>query len=47
MPADAPTIPATSGGVNGGSVANLLAVWRVHGLDARLGRAWRAGVVWL
>jgi peptidase E len=31
--------------VNGGSVANLLAVWRVHGLDAVLRRAWRAGVV--
>ncbi len=29
----------------GGSVANLLAVWRVHGLDAVLHRAWRAGVV--
>ncbi|SCD56616.1 Peptidase E [Streptomyces sp. SolWspMP-5a-2] len=31
--------------VMGGSVANLLAVWRVHGLDAVLRRAWRAGVV--
>jgi peptidase E len=31
--------------VMGGSVANLLAVWRVHGLDAILRRAWRAGVV--
>jgi peptidase E len=31
--------------VNGGSVANLLAVWRVHGLDDILGRVWRAGVV--
>ncbi len=31
--------------VNGGSVANLLAVWRVHGLDRALERAWRAGVV--
>jgi peptidase E len=31
--------------VGGGSVANLLAVWRVHGLDAVLERAWRAGVV--
>ncbi|MCP2165194.1 Type 1 glutamine amidotransferase-like domain-containing protein [Goodfellowiella coeruleoviolacea] len=31
--------------VNGGSVANLLAVWRVHGLDAVLRRAWQAGVV--
>ncbi|MEV5430137.1 peptidase E [Streptomyces sp. NPDC052701] len=31
--------------VMGGSVANLLAVWRVHGLDRVLRRAWRAGVV--
>ncbi|WP_299541545.1 peptidase E [uncultured Streptomyces sp.] len=31
--------------VMGGSVANLLAVWRVHGLDAVLRRAWRRGVV--
>ena len=31
--------------VNGGSVANLLAVWRVHGLDAILRRVWEAGVV--
>ncbi len=31
--------------VTGGSVANLLAVWRVHGLDAVLRRAWQAGVV--
>ncbi|MGW1760040.1 Type 1 glutamine amidotransferase-like domain-containing protein [Streptomyces mirabilis] len=31
--------------VMGGSVANLLAVWRVHGLDAILRRAWRARVV--
>lgn len=31
--------------VNGGSVANLLAVWRVHGLDSVLRRAWQAGVV--
>ncbi|MGF1664159.1 MAG: Type 1 glutamine amidotransferase-like domain-containing protein [Kineosporiaceae bacterium] len=31
--------------VNGGSVANLLAVWRVHGLDRILHEAWRAGVV--
>jgi len=29
----------------GGSVANLLAVWRLHGLDAVLRRAWQAGVV--
>jgi peptidase E len=31
--------------VGGGSVANLLAVWRVHGLDAIFRRVWRAGVV--
>ncbi|MEV7289300.1 peptidase E [Streptomyces sp. NPDC093252] len=31
--------------VMGGSVANLLAVWRVHGLDAIMRRAWRSGVV--
>ena len=31
--------------VGGGSVANLLAVWRVHGLDAILREAWEAGVV--
>ncbi|HEY5180088.1 MAG TPA: Type 1 glutamine amidotransferase-like domain-containing protein, partial [Dermatophilaceae bacterium] len=31
--------------VNGGSVVNLLAVWRVHGLDEILRRVWAAGVV--
>jgi peptidase E len=31
--------------VNGGSVANLLAVWDVHGLGAVMRRAWEAGVV--
>jgi peptidase E len=31
--------------VNGGSVANLLAVWGVHGLGEVFHRAWRAGVV--
>ncbi|MEV6106709.1 peptidase E [Streptomyces sp. NPDC051940] len=31
--------------VMGGSVANLLAVWRVHGLDGIMRRAWQAGVV--
>lgn len=31
--------------VNGGSVANLLAVWRVHELDAVFRRAWEAGIV--
>lgn len=31
--------------VGGGSVANLLAVWAVHGLDAIMRQAWEAGVV--
>ncbi|MDO5661475.1 MAG: peptidase E, partial [Brachybacterium sp.] len=31
--------------VNGGSVVNLLAVWRAHGLERILRRAWEAGVV--
>ena len=31
--------------VGGGSVANMLAVWRVHGLDVILRKAWQAGVV--
>lgn len=31
--------------VGGGSVANQVAVWRVHGLDVILRRAWEAGVV--
>ena len=31
--------------VNGGSVVNLLAVWRAHGLDQILPRVWQAGVV--
>ena len=31
--------------VGGGSVANLLALWRLHGYDAALATAWRAGVV--
>jgi peptidase E len=29
----------------GGSVAGLLALWRLHGLDAALREAWQAGVV--
>ena len=29
----------------GGSVANMLAVWRVHGLDQIMRKAWQAGVV--
>jgi dipeptidase E len=31
--------------VGGGSTANLLAVWRAHGLDCILSRAWQEGVV--
>jgi peptidase E len=31
--------------VGGGSVANMLAVWRVHGVDAIMRRAWEAGIV--
>ncbi len=31
--------------VNGGSVVNLLAVWRAHGLDAIMRRVWERGVV--
>ena len=31
--------------VGGGSVANLLALWRLHGLDQGLRQAWEAGVV--
>jgi peptidase E len=31
--------------VDGGSVANLLALWRLHGLDEAMRAAWRAGVV--
>jgi peptidase E len=31
--------------VTGGSVANLLALWRLHGLDEILRRAWEAGIV--
>jgi peptidase E len=31
--------------VGGGSVANLLAVWRVHGLDEILREAWERGIV--
>jgi peptidase E len=31
--------------VGGGSVANLLVVWRLHGLDRALREAWQAGVV--
>ena len=31
--------------VGGGSVANLLALWRLHGWDEHLRAAWQAGVV--
>jgi len=31
--------------VNGGSVVNLLAVWRAHGLDRVMRQVWQAGVV--
>ena len=31
--------------VSGGNSANMLAVWRVHGVDAILREAWEAGVV--
>ncbi len=31
--------------VEGGSVANLLALWRLHGLDQVFRQAWEAGVV--
>jgi peptidase E len=31
--------------VGGGNTANLLAVWRAHGLDVLLKRAWRRGAV--
>ena len=31
--------------VGGGSVANLLAIWRLHGLDRILAKVWQAGVV--
>ncbi|MET9343619.1 MULTISPECIES: Type 1 glutamine amidotransferase-like domain-containing protein [unclassified Nonomuraea] len=31
--------------VSGGSVANLAALWRLHGLDEAFEQAWRSGVV--
>src|SRR5438132_8799891 len=31
--------------VGGGSVANMVAVWRVHRLDVILRKAWQAGIV--
>ena len=37
--------PRTSIYVGGGSMRNLLAIWRVHGLDRLLREAWERGVV--
>jgi peptidase E len=31
--------------IGGGSVANMMAVWRVHGIDEILRKAWHAGIV--
>ncbi len=31
--------------VGGGNTANMLAVWRIHGVDRALRRAWNAGIV--
>ena len=31
--------------VGGGNTANMLAIWRVHGVDRALQRAWESGVV--
>ena len=31
--------------VGGGSVANMLAVWRVHGLDVIMRKAWHSGII--
>jgi len=31
--------------VGGGNTANMLAIWRVHGVDRILARAWEAGVI--
>jgi peptidase E len=31
--------------VGGGSVANLLALWRLHGVDAAMASAWEQGVI--
>ncbi|MGH9019892.1 MAG: Type 1 glutamine amidotransferase-like domain-containing protein [Acidimicrobiales bacterium] len=31
--------------VGGGSVANLLALWRLHGVDAAMATAWERGVI--
>ena len=31
--------------VGGGNTANMLAIWRVHGLDRILREAWESGIV--
>jgi peptidase E len=31
--------------MGGGDTANMLEIWRVHGVDAALRSAWEAGVV--
>ncbi|HVU79045.1 MAG TPA: peptidase E [Gaiellaceae bacterium] len=31
--------------VSGGNTANMLAIWRVHGIDALLRQAWESGIV--
>ena len=31
--------------VGGGSTANMLAVWRVHGVDGMMAEAWESGIV--
>ena len=31
--------------VGGGNTANMLAIWRIHGIDRALRRAWAAGIV--
>jgi dipeptidase E len=31
--------------VSGGSTANMLAIWKVHGIDVLLREAWESGVV--
>ena len=31
--------------VGGGNTANMLAIWRVHGVDAVLREAWERGIV--
>ncbi|MHB8342202.1 MAG: Type 1 glutamine amidotransferase-like domain-containing protein [Mycobacteriales bacterium] len=48
MPSADPTellLAADAVFVGGGSTANMLALWQVHGIDVLLRRAWDAGVV--